>query len=53
MAALVLVALVPAVGVLWFMTVAMRNERFAEASSRSLFSRNWTSLRVLADGIAN
>ena len=29
MAALVLVALVPAVGVLWFMTVAMRNERFA------------------------
>ena len=29
MAALVLVALVPAVGVLWFMTVAMRNERLA------------------------
>ena len=28
-AALVLVALVPAVGVLWFMTVAMRNERLA------------------------
>jgi hypothetical protein len=28
-AALVLVALVPAVCVLWFMTVAMRNERFA------------------------
>ncbi len=29
MAALVLVALVPAVGVLWFMSVAMRNERLA------------------------
>ena len=28
-AALVLVALVPAVGVLWFMSVAMRNERLA------------------------
>ena len=29
LAALVLVALVPAVGVLWFMSVAMRNERLA------------------------
>ncbi|MBI5766729.1 MAG: hypothetical protein HZA93_02990 [Verrucomicrobia bacterium] len=40
-AALVLVALVPAVGVLWFMSVAMRNERLAVPAlgSASLIQR--------------
>ncbi len=45
-AALVLAALVPAVGVLWFMTVAMRNERLAvQERLATVYSNQLTSLQ--------
>jgi signal transduction histidine kinase len=46
LAALVLVALVPAVGVLWFMTVAMRNERLAvQERLTAVYSNHLASLQ--------
>ena len=45
-AALVLVALVPVVGVLWFMSVAMRNERLAvQARLTEVYSGHLASLQ--------
>ena len=45
-AALVLVALVPAVGVLWFMSVAMRNERLAvQERLAAVYSNHLASLQ--------
>ncbi len=45
LAALVLVALVPAVGVLWFMSVAMRNERLAvQARLTAVYANHLASL---------
>ncbi|MEY2880924.1 MAG: sensor histidine kinase [Verrucomicrobiota bacterium] len=45
-AALVLVALVPAVGVLWFMSVAMRNERLAvQERLTAVYANHLGSLR--------
>lgn len=52
--ALVLVALVPAVGVLWFMTVAMRNERLAvQEQLAEVYTNHLTSLQARVAAFVN